>query len=56
MGAGHDPADEPEIAHYEEITRSLLGEQVFEMAWQEGMAMSIQEVTAYALEGIDFSE
>jgi predicted ATPase/DNA-binding CsgD family transcriptional regulator len=54
IGAGHDPADEPDVAQYEELTRSRLGEQAFEKAWQEGMAMSIQEVTAYALEEIDF--
>ena len=56
IGAGHDPADEPDVAQYEELTRSRLGEQAFEKAWQEGMAMSIQEVTAYALEEIDFPE
>ncbi len=50
MGAGEHPADLPQRAKYMAETRKMLGDAVFEAAWNEGQTMTLEETIACALQ------
>jgi predicted ATPase/DNA-binding CsgD family transcriptional regulator len=52
MGFDHQAGDQLEIDKYEADIRAQLDEGVFEAAWVEGQAMTLEEAYAYALEGV----
>jgi len=51
MGYGNQPSDVPEIELYEAAIRQQLGEEAFQTAWQEGQAMSYEDVISLILAG-----
>jgi len=49
LGLGPTISDQHEINGYVAAVRAQLDEAVFEAAWAEGRAMSLEEAIAYAL-------
>jgi predicted ATPase/DNA-binding CsgD family transcriptional regulator len=49
-GFQHQPSDAPEVQCYIATVQSQLSEQDLQTAWQEGGAMTLQEVVDYALD------
>ena len=49
LGAGLQPADQPEVDQYIAALRMQLDEARFRAAWAEGRAMSLDEAVSYAL-------
>jgi tetratricopeptide (TPR) repeat protein len=45
-----EPSDQKEFDHYVTAVRAQLDEAVFENAWSEGRAMTMEQAIAYALE------
>jgi predicted ATPase len=50
LNTKHGSADLPEIKFYYDNVYQILGEKMFEEAWEEGQRMTIQEAVAYALQ------
>ncbi len=50
MGARLDPADRIEYERNMAATHAQLGEAMWEIAWEEGRAMSMEQAIAYALQ------
>jgi hypothetical protein len=50
LGADFDPVNKPFITEYTADVRAQLGEAVFEAAWAEGQAMTLEQAIAYALD------
>ncbi|HEX7974547.1 MAG TPA: LuxR C-terminal-related transcriptional regulator [Anaerolineales bacterium] len=49
IGVSHQLTDQPEINHFTEDARRLLGVEAFEAACQSGQSMTLQQAVAYAL-------
>ncbi len=49
IGVDYQPGDQPEISKYLANVRSLLDDDKFESAWEEGQAMTFDQAVAYAL-------
>jgi hypothetical protein len=49
MGVPRWPANEALYQRHVSLTGQVLGEELFARAWEEGRAMTIEEVIAYAL-------
>jgi len=49
LGAGLQPADQPEVDQYIAALRMQMDEARFRAAWAEGRAMSLDEAVSYAL-------
>jgi hypothetical protein len=56
IGVDQQPADQPEIRLFLEAVRRALSEDDFQLAWQAGRRMTIQEAVSYALSEADDSE
>jgi len=48
MGAADHPTDHAQVAQYTEEVRAQLGETAFQVAWDEGRAMTLKQAVAYA--------
>jgi tetratricopeptide (TPR) repeat protein len=51
MGLGLQPADQPEVDRFTAAVRQQLDEETYQSAWAKGQAMSLEQATAFALEG-----
>jgi predicted ATPase/DNA-binding CsgD family transcriptional regulator len=51
MGLGLQPADQPEVDRFTAAVREQLDEETYQSAWAKGQAMSLEQATAFALEG-----
>ena len=50
MGLDPNPSDQLEIDRYDAAVRKQLTEKAFQIAWDKGQAMSLDQATAFALE------
>jgi predicted ATPase/DNA-binding CsgD family transcriptional regulator len=50
MGVGLEPGDQPEYDRDLAVVRAQIDDATFQMCWQEGRALSLEQAAAYALE------